>query len=339
MRRQVLALSAAAMALAAVGACGERNVEDGEFPPGYWERDAQVPADAGVADAAVPLLWKDVAAPVAAPFALNAIHGVAGPPSVALAVGEGGAVFRLDGSTWSVVPNSLTTAALNAVWFADAGEAWIAGAAGTVLRWTASAGLEDRSVAGAPDFAAVLARDGAVWAGGKGGAMWRYQGGAWTDASLSSKADVTGMWGDAASAWAVTAAGEVLRLDASGGWSKVVELAPLRGVVGVASRVVWLAGDGVATELDDTEGTARLTAHPTPGQAATLSYRAIWGDARDNLWIGAHRKALLRWTGSVWDTVPDFDAAAAAPLIRGMWGAAPADVWAVGADTLLHLGP
>lgn len=336
MRRLAWALAAAA--LAATASCGEKNVADDEFPPGYWVRDAEVPADAGRPDAAIPRVWREVAAPFDGPYALNAIGGFAGTPRAALAVGEAGLVLRLEGGSWSKVPHSLTAASLRAVAFAGAAEAWIAGAAGTVLRWTPVAGLEDRSLAGAPELSAVLASGDAVWVAGRGGALWRQQGGVWTDHSLPSGPDLVGMWGDGTVAWAAGADGQVLRLEGAE-WRKVAQLGALHAISGVGPELLWLAGDGVVTELDDREGTARLTAHPTPGQAAALSYRALWAGAADDVWVGAHRRALLRWTGSVWDPVPDFEATAVSPALRGLWGAAPDDVWAVGVDTLLHLAP
>jgi hypothetical protein len=68
--------------------------------------------------------------------ALNAVW--ASGPGEAIAVGDGGAVYRHTGGAWTPIPSPVG-ADMYGVWGPDPDRAWIVGAAGTILRWERAA--------------------------------------------------------------------------------------------------------------------------------------------------------------------------------------------------------
>src|SRR5947207_14074353 len=54
------------------------------------------------------------------------------------AVGDSGAIVHYDGSAWSLIPNSPTTATLHGVWGAAANDVWAVGDSGLILHFDGS---------------------------------------------------------------------------------------------------------------------------------------------------------------------------------------------------------
>lgn len=117
----------------------------------------------------------------------------------AWAVGDGGAIYRFDGSSWSKV-NSGTGVALRGVWAAGSDDVWAVGDAGTVIR-VKNGSAAAMSGGTTQNLLAVWGTSASdIWAVGAAGTVVRYSGTAFAPvtAPATIKA-ITGVWGNLSS--------------------------------------------------------------------------------------------------------------------------------------------
>lgn len=98
-------------------------------------------------------------------------------------------------------------------------------------------------------------------------------------------------------------------------------------IFGLTSRDVWASGDdGSLVHYDGQNWTA------TPS-GTTKPLFAIWGAATNDVWtVGG---AVLRWNGTVWNSVTV--SVAPATKFLAVWGSSATDVWLVGlSGTIVH---
>jgi hypothetical protein len=185
---------------------------------------------------------------------------------------------------------------LLSVWSVAPGEAFAAGARGTILHHVAGAWAREPSGTTAT-LRGIWASPDLAWAVGDGGTILRRQAGAWSVVPSSTTDDLHGVWAAGPdAAWAVGSNGVVLRWDGLA-WSHVDAGAPgevtaLNGVWGRSASDVWIVGEGREPDRD---------------------YTAI----------------LLHWDGATWSTTyvcnPE-----GTRFASGGWVASLVDVWGAG---------
>jgi hypothetical protein len=165
-----------------------------------------------------------------------------------VAVGAGGVLAHYDGNAWTAT--TLAAAAgnsLRAAFGAAPGAIWLAGDAGTILRWDGTTATAIPTGVSAALRALWGSGASDVWAVGDAGTILHYDGAAWTphgqSGQLTSHA-LLGLWGYSANeAWAVGELGEALHWDGTA-WSLVdSEVAGnLNGVWQGADRSIVVGG-------------------------------------------------------------------------------------------------
>jgi hypothetical protein len=109
-------------------------------------------------------------------------------------------------------------------------------------------------------------------------------------------------------------------------WTRadVGSMPPMWAVSGQGADDVWTVADhGAVARWDGS--TWRST---TAGTDASLN--AVWIGGPDDVWTAAYPGTVQHWNGSAWST-----GTSASQGIRGLWGSAPNDIWAVG-GAILH---
>lgn len=138
-------------------------------------------------------------------------------PEQHLVVGEAGTVLHGDGASWS--RQSVSDGTLSDVWGSDAGNIWVVGADGAILKWNGVAWSLQPS--GTTRW--LLATWGSdvsnVWAVGQTGTILKWNRVAWTLQASGTTNDLYGVWGtDSNNVWVVGSHRTVLKWDGAA-WS------------------------------------------------------------------------------------------------------------------------
>lgn len=238
------------------------------------------------------------------------------------AVGEGGSMYRYDGTSW--LPQTQgRVKGLRALSVVDAQNAFAVGAFGTVHRWNGKQWSLVALPFSAPSFSgvqALTAND--VWAVGETGAIWHWNGTSWGSVTSPTIKNLRAVWGTAANKlWAVGDAGTVLAYNGTD-WSTVFSSSTfdLYSVFGTSATDLWAAGQGGAV-LRSTGGAFTLVA---TGPATTATIGGIWGTGPSSLWFAADTD-MFRWDGSSFTKYTT-----AVTGLRSVWGSGPTEALAVG---------
>ncbi len=301
--------------------------------------------------------------------------------SLALAVGEHGAVFRGDTAGYKPLA-AATTETLRAVHGSGARDALVVGDGGVVLHFDGD-GLAPYEASPLPalSWRGVWRRaSGDTWLAGVGGALWReIPGRGFAPIAHSLTEDFVALRGFTdGSAVAAADDGHVLHIQADGGVT-LAHTGLTRGLMalhGSGPSDLWAAGAG--GELSHYDGTS-WRPQPSLGTAALVG---LFGPQPDSVWAVARDGALWHYDGrsfeavhvpttetlrAVWAAGPRFAVAVgggatirhfdgvgwrrrevqpvALPgreepweitkALHAVWGAAPDDVWAVGAGGVI----
>jgi hypothetical protein len=263
------------------------------------------------------------------------------------AVGEYGTILRFNGASWTAVNHGLTTKHLFAVWGSSASDVIAVGGtganAGVVLHWKNNSWTTESLPAFHPPLRAVwgtgpddvYAVGGAWLAGLEGnGTILRYDGIAWFEMHSPSEYYMAGLWGvDADAAFAVGAAGRVMRLEA-GLWETtdlgLSDSYHLFAVWGSSASDVWAFGvggliwhyDGISWTQDSTGFKDRIT--------------SVWGTRPNDLYVIREESNVGGWVtayvvdhfdGATWTKV--CESSKSSPL-NAVWGSGSYDVYVVG---------
>lgn len=261
-------------------------------------------------------------------FNVRALWGTA--PTNLWAVGEGGAIFHWDGTSWSAFNGaSATTTSLAAAWAASATAAWAVGE-NTLLRWDGTTWTPSTP----PTAMALTGIWGSspsdVWmVGMSGDVAYHFTGSTWTPFSLpnASTNALRAIGGSGPTdVWAVGDAGTILHYGGSSWTGSVTSPATgsLTGVWADSPSEAWAVGP---LDLLHWSG-AGWTATAVP---SGFTPAAVWGTSARNVWCVGHLTgtatgAIAQWSGQGWTLLPDL---VAAPL-RGIAGTAPDEILAVG---------
>lgn len=305
--------------------------------------------------------WKAYKVGTSSSVDFNAVWGREGGTE-AYAVGQNGWVSvwqgRIDGWKWvATLPKDKN---YNAAWVSAAGEVWVVGDGGAVLRRTKGTwGLEPTSFT-TSKLTHVWGKGASVWFTTFDGEIHRWDGAQYQKvydgaSDIITDKQLNGIWGFSASEiHAVGNLGKVVRHDGKT-WRPA-----LPGITDVL-HAVWVtpAGDvyaggyqgrllvreaGVWREEKPAPLTSGACGSELEVGGKTYQYRSLyrtWGTARTNI-FAAGDGHLLRYDGSKWEDLTDTAGLtkAAAPYIAdqktdhlcwwGVWGASGSDVWASG---------
>ncbi|GLC23574.1 hypothetical protein rosag_00870 [Roseisolibacter agri] len=200
--------------------------------------------------------------PIRSVGTLLGVHGTSA--SSALAVGD--RIFRLAGTSWTEMTKP-TANRLNAVWSASPTHARAVGANGTLLRLEGTVWRTESLLGRTEDLLTIWGADSAnVFVGARAGAIYRFDGTAWTAQATTSQCNVWTLWGASATdVYAGTSCGEVLHYDGqawttqtrgpAGLWA-IVGL-PGGGAVGAGDNFLVLRGSPTASVFTATDGGTR----------------------------------------------------------------------------------
>lgn len=254
------------------------------------------------------------------------LAGVTWAGATAFAVGGGGEILRGDGTHWSR-ETSPTVADLLAVWGDSDTDVWAVGAGGVILRrgaggWSMSPSPSAQTLRAVFGFSPSEA-----FAVGDAGTLLHWNGTAWSG-TTSGASDLFAVWGATATdVWAGGANGALVHFDGSS-WSNPPAsglTATIRGLFGASATDVWAVGDGRMAHWNRQLWNAR---DPGAGGSPGAAFYAVSGGG-GVAWAGGARGILARldlpadiWTNQYTDS--------AGARLNGVFGASPADVWAVG---------
>ncbi|MCC6216831.1 MAG: hypothetical protein IT376_18375 [Polyangiaceae bacterium] len=240
----------------------------------------------------------------------------------------GDEVVKLEAGGPRVVPSG-TPRALYGAASAGAGDLWIAGTAGTVLRFDAASGIGGAFVSETVPSGAWLQGvwslgGGEVWVVGSGGVLLHRSEGVWEKSSLGGR-DFRAVWGPTpARAWAVGELGEVREYDGSA-WTQVAvepgtPKPDFRDVHGTGPDDVWVVGSlGSVYRWDGSAWTAAM-------KGEGHSFNGVFALAKDDVWAVGTGGVVRHWDGASW--APS-DAGTGVSL-NDVWARSADEVWVVG---------
>lgn len=276
--------------------------------------------------------------PVAAGSYFNDVYGASS--SSVFAVSDT-AIFRFDGSRWFV---ESTTPNASAVWASSATDAWAVSSDGFVLHRTATGWSNITPEAGLAYYGVWGSSANDVWVVGSyfngtafEGIAFRWNGTSWSSRiTVSTTFGLNAVWGTSANdVWAVGDSCTVMRWNGTT-WSPttlptgVCSGSWLTDVSGSSSSDVWLLK---SNDLIHWNGVSWTLAN------LGFSPRAVRAVSGTDAWVSGYSSSassglVSRWNGSTWTSV---SMPAGTGDLRGIWGNASGDAWAVGSGgTMIH---
>jgi len=262
---------------------------------------------------------------------LRAIWGAAGD---AFAVGAGGTILRLSGTTWSKM-DSGRPEDLNGVWGSSSTDVFAVGAGGVILHFDGTRWAPQVNPDPTKRLSAVWGSSPTnVFAVGESGTLLRYDGTAWSKQALATSNQLVGVWGSSATdVYVVGAGGTILHFNGTV-WSAQDSPSPadLRGVWGSSAGDVFAVGaNGVVLHSNG------LTWTSQPTGEGVLLY-SVWGTSGSDVFAIGAGGAVLHFDGTAW--MRQVTLGMPSGTLYGVWGRAADDVLAVGdGGTIGHYGP
>lgn len=221
-------------------------------------------------------------------------------------------MLHFDGAAWS--GTNVASPALHDVWASSSSDVWVAGSAGTVLRYDGSSWSATMTGTIAPYYAITGTSASDVWAAGY--ELLHYANGAWSKVDwIPPNAPFTwwinDIWAASPSeAWAV-----------SGYFD---------GYANSNSSIHYFDG-------------TKWSEAPFSGQTSGRTLAGVWGSSRSSVWVVGSEEVLQNgptWQGRIWHYNGTAWSSAPIPtsgILYGIWGSSSSDVWAVGGSgTILH---
>jgi hypothetical protein len=249
------------------------------------------------------------------------MQGIGGDPAGNVwVVSDFSEIVRVDPRGVTSMFTSRASGALHAVRAFAANDAWIAGAAGTLLHFD-GASWQARASGTSFDLYGIWgATPSDVWVVGDRGTMIHCNGSSCSPPNGVTTAELSAVWAASADeAWAVGRAGTILHR-VSGRWQSVPSPTTrnLTAVWGSSATDVWMGGDGAVLRWNGSQ----LTAATEPAAGVV----ALSGRAANDLWA-VSGGAAVHWDGAAWTPVP-----VARPVALSIFGAAPDEIWVASID-------
>ena len=247
------------------------------------------------------------------------------------------------GGGWTRV-SSGTTANLNGVFFADAGNGWAVGQGGTILRTTNGGATWVRQTSNTTNWlwrvqfvsatrGWVVGDGGTILSTSDGGATWTVQPTP-TGQSLRGLSFVSSTTG-----WVVGTSGRILKTTNGGAtWTRLEANVTntLYGVSFAHTLKGWIAGDGIV--LSTSDGGATWSSQPASG--LTLRDAKFLSESKGFMVGGSTAGAVIRsttnggatWTATVRDASPKHFRAIAFGTSANLWAAGSSGILAASLD-------
>ncbi|MEP6835979.1 MAG: Ig-like domain-containing protein [Gemmatimonas sp.] len=252
-----------------------------------------------------------------------AVHGSSGTNVVA--VGTGGKILTWNGTTWQAA-SSNTNADLRDVWVESATSAFAVGGNGVAVRLTGTTWAVTTTPALGETLNAVWAAGNNGWfAVGTNGTLLRFNNGTWTKSTSPTSVNLRDVFGNANNdVYAVGEVGTVLWFN-GGAWSVIPsnfvssDLYSVSGTTVGGGARIFIGGDRVSLQLVN----GMLDAMPND-PPYSVQFLSMSVDANGVLWMGGERGLMLRYSGSIWETMN------IAPDLIDVWSTGVNNSWAVG---------
>jgi hypothetical protein len=258
--------------------------------------------------------------------------------------GSGGSSSPCDlAGTWQDVGPVANVEYFNAVWGnpTDDSDVWAVGKStaeqsGIIAHWDGSdwstvlAGVQGDELRGV-----WASTSGTVYAVGKGGAIHRYESGAWGMFNSPTSNDLYGIWGtDASHFWVVGASGAAFYFNGADWVDHSIvgsvdnHITTLRSVWSYDGETIWVTNNGSAASASDYVIQRYLNGMWTAYSPWSYYTQAVWGTSNDDIWAVGYAKGTsahfdgVNWTGS--------SAPAGQPYLNSVSGRDSSNVWAVG---------
>jgi hypothetical protein len=266
---------------------------------------------------------------------------ITGPNEAFAASSSGGGLFRFDGTTWISVPSTFTNSKVDLQCPAP-GQVFVTAFRQAFLTWNGS-GWTQLTTSGIgpsrlPRMGVASANELYAYAdsGLTDRAWYRYDGTVWRELARSRYTQQGSRpWAvpTGGSAYVLSALGRLERITSSG--VSVVAYQPSLREVAVNSATSAFAV-GWNLFLARWDGSRWNIDTPPAGTSTIRLLQSVWSDGPGNAWTVGNGSTILRWNGTSWIVVSDFNKpVAATDNYNGVWGAG-ADVWTVGNGTILH---
>ncbi|MGM0577239.1 MAG: hypothetical protein ACQEXJ_16050 [Myxococcota bacterium] len=267
--------------------------------------------------------------------ALPTLFGAwAAAPDDLWAVGLQGTIVHHDGEVGEAASGPDVTVRWHGMHGLAEGEAVLVGTEGRLARFVDGALISEETPTQVTLRSVASAGGGLWWAVGDAGTLLRGEGGVWTPVPVSTAANLHDVHAVSPfDAYAVGDGGIVLHWDGDL-WTPVVDLPA--GVAGTDLRAVYVDAEGEAVITGDGGATIQGTASGGFDLVGDLApegmLTAAWGGGGIVVLAGDHSTVFVHQDGE-WTE----QAVPTTQHIRGVWGSAADDVWAVGlAGLILH---
>ncbi len=244
-------------------------------------------------------------------------HGVGGVAGVVLLVGDGGAMYRRTGDTWTSIQEGVINRSMELTDLSGTDrDEWTETFPLSMNAWLPPTGAP---VVGSPrstSYSDTVHFGGLLMPTGSG----------WDHLAISTNSVVGTGWGTATPmTWVAESSGDVV-LGVGGVFSTVLEPSG-----GFYLPGIWAAGDGDLWLVggDDTYrysgGSWTQVPNPVGGTAARLN--AVWGNSSGSaVWAVGENGLVLHWNGTSWVA----QASGTSGDLVALSGRSASDIWAVG---------
>jgi hypothetical protein len=210
------------------------------------------------------------------------------------ATGGGGLTYHFDGSAWTSF--TMTGGCVHGMTFVDANDGWVTPAHGQpYMRHYTGGAITDWQEVAAPTSSGInavsMASATSGWAVGAGGAMFTYDGSAWTTHDSPTAYDLNAVHMLAEDeGWCVGAAGKAYRYDGAA-WTEVATsvTARLYGLFALDSDNVWAVGAGGTIIFFDGESWSDVAS------PASADLHAIQMTGDGDGWVVGHDSTVLHF--------------------------------------------
>lgn len=320
------------------------DVDDLETPDAIADGLELLPDDVAEAVADLP---EDSTGPVQQGYgavALSAqatLNAVWGSGDVLLAVGNGGAIFRRQGKSWTPML-SPTDRDLLAVFGEALDDVYAVGTAGTLIHWdgavwsdveTGLEGLENVKFSGA------WGEDGHLFVVGSGGTLLHKAGPQWAKEEAITNYDLLAVWGSSLVDVYVAARGGTMLRRIGGAWSSQQlssATVDLKAIHGFSNKYVFSGGTkGVLLVLESGTWVPKLS-----NDVQERALNGVWGFGEEDIWYVGADGAVIHSVGGKWNMADVAGPYFKSHTFHGVWGREDEggrQAWAVGASgAVLH---
>lgn len=278
---------------------------------------------------------------VMAPANTTSLFGVAIVGTTGFAVGAGGTILMLSGTTWSTT-TSPTAQQLNAIYGRSATDFWAVGAGGARVRYTGSWVDASGADSTMTNLFAVNGSVSSVLAGGDAGALLSTTGTSWSTISSGSINEIRSMYGfSPKDIWAVGAKGMIMHYNGTV-WttSNSGTTENLNSIWGSSAKDIWAVGDAkTITRYDGNTWTPKTITDPV-----LVDLKGVWGSGSDDVWVvgtcmPGMENDILHFTGGGNPSALVLMAGSGnAPPLYSVWGSSSQNILIGGDHVVVSVG-